>query len=345
MESPDTRRAQADAYDLRALHPHVHFGTASDRYGGWIGQIYPAGAYAVDTRTRRLGGQAFQEEKLPIASVRDYFRHFGVLEIDFTFYRPLLDPDGAPARSSYVPLEQYADYAPDGAAFLLKAPQAYFARTLRRGGTFVQNPDFLDAEGFTRRFYEPARALLGDRLAGFIFQQEYQRVSDGPSPEENVAALDEFFRQIPADVQAHVELRSAHLLTPAYFDLLAERGLGYVFSHWTWLPPLREQWQRCGGRFTAADGSAVARLLTPRDVKYAEAYARAHPFDRAVPALSETHQARDMVLDATALAFQAAEQNALLNLVCNNRAWGNAPELARTIAHRILEEEARRAGG
>ena len=34
---------------------------------------------------------------------------------------------------------------------------------------------------------------------------------------------------------------------------------------------------------------------------------------------------------------------AYLNVIANNRAWGNAPELARTIALRILEEEERRA--
>lgn len=339
----DDRRTRIETYDFRAFAPHLRFGTASDRYGGWIGQVYPEDAYPVDNRTRRLGGRTFQEEKLPIASVRDYFEHFGVLEIDFTFYRPLRDPDGSPAGSSFFPLQQYAEYAPADATFLLKAPQAYFARTLRRGGNFVSNPDFLDAEVFERRFYEPARELLGDRLQGFVFQQEYQRVSDGPAPDENVEALDEFFRQIPTDVQPHLELRSDHLLTDPYFDWLAERGLGFVFSHWTWLPPIREQWQRCGGRFTAADGSVVARLLTPRDVKYADAYARAHPFDRPVAALCETPQAHDMVLDATALAFQAEAQNALLNLVCNNRAWGNAPELARTIAGRILDEEQRRA--
>ncbi|RMF58426.1 MAG: DUF72 domain-containing protein, partial [Bacteroidetes bacterium] len=141
---------------------------------------------------------------------------------------------------------------------------------------------------------------------------------------------------------AHIELRSDHLLVPAYFDWLAARGIGHVFSHWTWLPPIREQWVRCGQRFTARDGNAVARLLTPLRMKYEEAYALAYPFDRPVPALSETPAARNMILDATALVFQAERQDALLNLILNNRAWGNAPSLAQAIAYRILDEEARR---
>mgnify|MGYP007038638275 FL=1 len=97
-----------------------------------------------------------------------------------------------------------------------------------------------------------------------------------------------------------------------------------------------------GGRLTAANGQVVARLLTPRDMKYAEAYATAHPFEAPVPELSETQQARDMVLDTTALAYRAEAQNALLNAIANNRAWGNAPDLTRTIAHRILDEVEKR---
>jgi hypothetical protein len=77
-------------------------------------------------------------------------------------------------------------------------------------------------------------------------------------------------------------------------------------------------------------------------MKYADAYATAHPFDAPTPELSETEQAHDMVLDATALAYRAEADTAMLNVIANNRAWGNAPDLARTIAHRILDEEERR---
>lgn len=346
--SLDERRQQADRYDFRSVHPNVRFGTASDRYAGWLGQIYPEARYAdqISSRKRNLRGTTYEERTLPVASARDYFEHFGVLELDFTFYRPLHDDEGEPTNNLFV-LAKYADHAPDDAAFLLKAPQMFFARTLRRsrdGKTrYVDNPDFLDAEAYVAQFHEPALDLLGDRLAGILFQQEYQRVADSPHPDENVEALDAFFGRIPNAPQAHIELRSEHLLTDAYFDWLADRELGFIFSHWTWLPAIRRQWQMCGERFTAADDTVVARLLTPRNVKYAEAYAAAYPFDQPAPELADTEQAHDMVLDATALAYQAEAQNALLNLIANNRAWGNAPELARTIAHRILDEEKGRA--
>lgn len=344
--SIEQRRQRADRYDFRQIHPHVRFGTASDRYAGWLGQIYPD-RYAdqVSSRNRKLKGETYEERTLPVASVRDYFEHFSVLELDFTFYRPLHDDEGEPTNNLFV-LAKYADHAPDDAAFLLKAPQMFFARTLRRsqGGKtrYVDNPDFLDAEAYVRQFHEPARDLLGDRLAGILFQQEYQRVAESPDPTENVEELDHFFDQLPDMPQSHLELRSEHLLTDTYFDWLAERELGFVFSHWTWLPAIRKQWQRCGERFTAADDTAIARLLTPRDMKYADAYAAAYPFDEPASELADTPQAHDMVLDATALIYQAEAQNALLNLIANNRAWGNAPDLARTIAHRVLDEEERR---
>ena len=343
-----SRREQVGAYGFHDVHPNVRFGTASDRYAGWIGQIYPEAYEAqVQSRTRRLGGQTFEERMLPVETVGDYFAHFGVLELDFTFYRPLREADGRPSPSLFV-LQQYAAHAPEDAMFYLKVPQTYFARTLRRsaGGrvSYEDNPSFLDAAAYTAQFHEPAVEVLGERLAGMLFEQEYQRVSESPAPEENVAELDAFFQRIPNDVQAHVELRSEHLLVPPYFEWLASRGIGFVFSHWTWLPPIRKQWRLSGGVFTAADGTAVTRLLTPQNVKYEQAYAMAHPFDRTVPEIAETQQARDMVLDAVALTYQAERQDALLNVIANNRAWGNAPALAQTIAYRILDEEEKRDG-
>ncbi len=50
-----------------------------------------------------------------------------------------------------------------------------------------------------------------------------------------------------------------------------------------------------------------------------------------------------MVLDVTALVFRAAIEGAVVNVIANNRAWGNAPDLARAIARRVLEEVRRRS--
>jgi uncharacterized protein YecE (DUF72 family) len=342
LPSPDDRRQALAGYAFQGVHPRLRFGTASDRYAGWIGQVYPEARWhdKVQTRKKKLGGETFEEHQLPILSVQDYFRHFSVLELDFTFYRPLLEEDGRPGSNHFV-LQEYAECAPPEARFLLKAPQAFSARILRQGRGYAENPEYLDARGYADRFVEPAVALLGDRLAGVLFEQEYSRVSESPEPEAFAAGLDGFFRSVPGQPQVHLEVRSAHLLTPAYFEVLHRHGLGFCFSHWTWLPSLKEQWERLGGTpeaaFPAADRTAVVRLLTPRGMPYAEAFAKAYPFDAPAPGLADTPQARQMVDEATALAYRAVEAGVTLSVIANNRAWGNSPALAQAVAARFLD--------
>ena len=340
------RRAEADRYDLRRISPHLRFGTASDRYAAWIDQVYPRDVWAGDVTTRRkpVGGQAYDERLLPVASAEDYFLHFGVLEIDFTYYRPLVDATGKPASTLFT-LEHYADAAPAGARFLVKAPQTYLAPTLRRrvdGRTaYVENPDYLNARGFTDQFLVPLQKKLGVKLAGVILEQPYVRARDAPAPETLVAELDRFVADVP-EAPYHLELRSAHQLTPVYAEWLAGRELGFCFSHWQWLPPLIDQWRVVRGRFTSATGEAVVRLMQPRDMSFDESFRLAHPFDRPAPGLADTEEAHRMVEETTALAVRAAEAGVTLHVVSNNRAWGNAPDLARTLAHRFLDAAERR---
>jgi uncharacterized protein YecE (DUF72 family) len=344
--SPDARRAPVERYDLRRVHPALRFGTASDRYAGWMDKVYPRDVWAdrVTSRSKKAGGASVEERMLPIESVEDYFLHFGVLELDFPFYRPLLEPDGKPSTNLHT-LIRYAEAAPANARFLLKAPQAYTARLLPRksGGrlAFEENPDYLDAPQFTERFVLPAHKALGPRLAGVIVEQEYTKVRESPPPEAFLNGLARFFDDVPNDVAYHLEVRSAHLLVPGYFELLRAHGLGFCFSHWTWLPPLTDQWHLAGGLLPAHD-EVVVRLMNPREMRHDEALRLAAPFDAPVPALSETAEARRMVDEVVALGVKAAEAGVTLNVIASNRAWGCAPDLARTVAGRFLDVAERR---
>jgi len=337
--SADAKDARFDpeTFRFRGIHPRLHLGTTSDRYAGWLDQIYSPERYAgrITRRTRRLGGRTFVEEVLPVESVEEYFEHFEVLEVDYTFYRPLLDPDGR-ATTNLHALRAYARHLGPGDRLVLKAPQAFFAQKLRRGAGMVPNPDYLDAQGFARRFYEPARAVLGEALGGIVFEQEYQRKADRVPPERLAEDLDRFLRAVPADDLYHVELRTAAYLVRPAFEVLAAHGAGLVFSHWTWLPPLREQLRRAGGRFFNRAGRVVIRLLTPRNVRYEEAYARAHPFDRLVEGMATP----GMIEDAVALARRAMGDERDVDLLANNRAAGNAPLLLRELARRWLRSGA-----
>ncbi len=224
---------------FRSFHPLISIGTASDRYSGWTGQIYSEDLYRdqVTSRTNRVGKKSFRERVLPISSVREYFQHFRVLEIDYTFYAPLIQ-NGIATHCADT-LKQYSmQMGPEDRVFL-KAPQMFFSQKLWRGKDYAPNENYLASDAFTRQFYEPALSLLGPKLKGIIFEQEYQRLSERPSPLEFAARIDRFFSSIPRDSRYHVELRTEAYLCKPVFDVLRKHGAGQVLSHWTWLPPAR----------------------------------------------------------------------------------------------------------
>jgi uncharacterized protein YecE (DUF72 family) len=339
----ETRRAEAVADDeildletfhFRGLHPLASLGTASDRYAGWLGQIYTPERYGAGQITRRshtVGGKPFVEEVLPVASVEEYFEHFRVLEIDFTFYRFLLEEDGRPS-SNYRVLETYREHLKEGDALILKVPQAVFAQKLPRRGAFVANEAYLNPDMFRRQFCEPAQEILGPRLRGFIFEQEYQRQKERVAPEEMARALDAFFGAIPPDRRYHAELRTESYLCPAVFEVFARHGVGQVLSHWTWLP------SKSGSAVLNSGGQCVVRLMTPRRVRYEDAYAKAHPFSALVDGMLDPK----MVEETADLMRTAVDRGVEIDVIANNRAGGNAPLILRQVGARFLGEQGKR---
>ncbi|MFP3870478.1 MAG: DUF72 domain-containing protein [Syntrophobacteria bacterium] len=332
-----------ETFKIRGLHPDVFIGTASDRYAGWIGQIYSEQRYGgrIHRRTKILGGTSFVEQVLPVESVEEYFKHFRTLELDFTFYRPLLEEDGR-RTSNYHLLHRYRQHLKKGDRLVLKVPQVVFAQKLWRAGRFSENEAYLNHEIFRRQFYEPALEILGPWLRAFIFEQEYQRKQDRVSTSEIAAALDGFFQAIPKDNRYHVELRTETYLTGAVFQVLAKHGVGQVLSHWTWLPSLRKQFHKSGCRLFNSGRDCIIRLMTPRGVRYEDAYARAHPFDALVEGMFESK----MVQETAGLMWSAIDQGGKITVIVNNRAGGNAPLVAQQIGKRFLEmgEERGQAG-
>ena len=130
-----TTESGAKSLLFRDLPQNILIGTASDRYAGWIGQIYTNGPYenGITRRSHKIGDQTFTEETLSVESVGEYFEHFPILELDYTFYRPLLESKGSPS-SNYHVLKSYRQQIKREDLVLLKAPQIVIARKLRRGG-------------------------------------------------------------------------------------------------------------------------------------------------------------------------------------------------------------------
>jgi uncharacterized protein YecE (DUF72 family) len=321
---------------FRDLHSGVSLGTASDRYAGWLGQVYSPERFAgkISKRSKTVGGQTVTEELLPVESVQEYFQHFTVLELDFTFYSLLLDDHSNPTPTLRV-LETYRKHLKESDRFVIKVPQTIFAQKLWRGGKFAENPGYLNADIFVHKFYAPAQELLGPILQGLIFEQEYQAKKERPAPDLFVSALDRFFGQIPKDDRYHVEVRTEALLTKAYFEVLEKHGIGQVLSHWTWLPPLRKQLAKASGRFFNAGKQMIVRLMTPIGMRYEEAYLKAFPFDKLVEGMMSPR----MPEETAEVMVEAIKQGVQANVIINNRAGGNAPLIAQKVAERFLTSQ------
>lgn len=325
--------ANISNFNFLSIHPNLFIGTSSDRYAGWLGQIYTPEKYQgwITRRTKNLEKNSFIEEVLPIDSVKEYFEHFPVLEIDFSFYRLLLNEQGRPTNN-YELLKKYKQYLKPEDRIILKVPQVIMAQKLRQGKSFIQNANCLNPDIFTRQFYEPAIEILGDSLRGFIFEQEYQRKQDRLPVEQLAGELDEFFQLIPTDRRYHLEIRTPYYLEEPIFEVLAKYGVGQIFSQWTWLPSLKKQSEKSGGKIFNAGKQVVIRLLTPIGMRYDETYAKAYPFDKLVDDLFKPV----MVDEAVNLVRDILAQDAVVYLIINNRAGGNAPMIAEKVAERFL---------
>jgi hypothetical protein len=206
------------------------------------------------------------------------------------------------------------------------------AKKLKRGSGWMVNDQYLNPQLFTEQFYVPAAELLDRWLAGFIFEQEYQRKQDRPTTEQLAETLDRFFKAVPKDNRYHLELRTDAFLTKPVFEVLSAHGIGQVLSHWTWLPSLSRQFSLAGQRFFNTGATCIIRLMTPRGMRYEEAYARAHPFD----ALIEGMLTPNMLPETVDLMRKAIAEEVQAHVIINNRSGGNAPLIAGQVAKQFL---------
>jgi uncharacterized protein YecE (DUF72 family) len=330
----DSGRLDPQKFRFQGLHSQIRIGMASDRYAGWIGQVYSEGRYEkeIKHRTHKIGEKSFTEEVLPMESVEEYFEHFPILEIDYTFYRPLLDKSGKPTPN-YFTLKEYRQHLKKDDQLILKVPQLISAKRLRRGGKFIENETYLSPEIFTNQFYKPSVEILGPNLSGFIFEQEYQPKKERVEAEEMAKSLDAFFKAIPKDKRYHIELRTEAYLSELVFGILEKHGVGLVYSHWTWLPPLSKQFSKTKGRFFNSGGDCIIRLMTPMRMSYEDSYAKAFPFDKMVDGMMNP----EMIDDTIQIIMEGVRQRKRMNLIINNRAGGNGPIIAQKIAKRLQE--------
>jgi hypothetical protein len=139
--------------------------------------------------------------------------------------------------------------------------------------------------------------------------------------------LDAFFKNIPKDARYHIELRTEAYLGDPVFEVLKKHGVGLVFSHWTWLPPLRKQFAKVNKMFFNSGKQVVIRLMTPLRMSYDDSYAKAFPFDKMVSGMLDS----EMIEDTLKIVNEAIKDKIQVNLIINNRAGGNAPLTPRRL--------------
>lgn len=323
---------EIDSLNFRRLHPNVSIGTASDRYAGWIGQIYSDGRYKISQRSKNIRRKSFLEKVLPVESVCEYFQHFSFLEIDSTYYNLLLDKDLKPTPNYHL-LKRYKGFLDDADDIFLKVPQAVISKRVFRDGKFIDNSDYLNPTLFTIHFFEPALEILGNCLKGFIFEQEYHAKKARIPGEEFIDTLDGFLDAIPRDDRYHFEIRTQFYLTKLYFNMLEKYGVGQVLSHWTWLPPLSSQFSKGERRFLNSGKQSLVRLITPFGMRYETSYEKAFPFDKIIDGMIQPE-----MIDETVMLMKAAiDEDVHLNISINNRAGGNAPIIARMVSDQFLK--------
>jgi hypothetical protein len=128
-----------------------------------------------------------------------------------------------------------------------------------------------------------------------------------------------------------VEVRNPRLLGAEYRAVLQAHSVAHVYNHLHGMPPLWQQHEQLGRDFTAP--FSVLRLLTPRDLTYAQAVKAYRPYTKIVRALP------DMRRDAIRVVRESLSRHHLAYVLVNNRAEGSAPLTIQAIADELTHGE------
>lgn len=145
---------------------------------------------------------SFYPEEFPAGRMFEFYSaRFRTVEINYTFYRmPTPKTTGA-----------WRDQAPEGFTYALKAPRRMTHDQRLKGGD--------DSLAF---FCDAAR-VLGPHLGPLLFQLP-------PNLKCDLARLEAFLAQLPADVQAAFEFRHDSWLTDEVFARLTDRGVALCIA-------------------------------------------------------------------------------------------------------------------
>ncbi|MEP7233960.1 MAG: DUF72 domain-containing protein [Ignavibacteriota bacterium] len=313
--------------DIPRLHglaqKGIFLGTSSWKYEGWLEQIYLADYLRTLKGERVLNKSKFEKECLV-----EYAAVFPTVCNDSMYYR-------LPDRGQLEGLEQKL---PSDFRMTFKCPELITLRQSRSfGGEPVKmNESYLDARIFSEYVLKPIDEIFKEKLGAIIFEfspfffDEPWAAPSDYGPEEFVADLDGFLKQLPRGYEYGVEVRDPILILPGYegyLDILRANNVSHVINAQTWMPSIEEQVLRPG--ILTAD-HIIVRALTKRGMKHEQAVKKYSPY-------SQTQEPMPAMREAIAtLIAEAIRKGKKFKGYFNNRAEGNAPNTIHGILD-ILE--------
>jgi uncharacterized protein YecE (DUF72 family) len=282
----------------------VFIGTSSWKYPGWRGMLYDEARYV--TRGR------FSEARFERECLAEYAEVFKTVCVDGAYYR-------FPDRRY---LDSLRSKVSEDFRFSFKVTDEISIKKFTNLPRFGEragkpNENFLNAGLFASAFLGPCEAFRAN-IGLLIFEFSHFYPTDYAHGRDFVAALDQFFGQIPKGWPYGVEIRNKHFLHPDYFAMLARHGVTHVFNSWGSMPSVDEQMalpesrtnpELCGARF----------LLKPGR-KYEEAVKLFSPYVRTKEPNPEAREAGANLIREGLTATQPRKTF----IYVNNRLEGNA---------------------
>jgi uncharacterized protein YecE (DUF72 family) len=214
----------------------LRIGTCSWKYDSWKGMVYDEG-----------------KRYRPDDYLAEYARTFDSVEVDQWFWSLFPGQVRLPEPRT---VRLYEKSVPEGFSFTVKAPNAltltHFYSKQPPGSAAVAgqpNPHFLD-HGLLREFLDRL-SPLGAKLGPVMFQFEYLNRQKMASKEAFFERFGEFVEAAPKGVRYAVEVRNPNYYSPAFFDFLEKRGLGFVYIDGYYMPPIGQVFDRFKPRTAA----------------------------------------------------------------------------------------------